>query len=148
MSGAPRTFAQYAAAFLAPPILVTSVALLVKGYAGPGDGFSGGVVAATGLLFHRLAFGPESLERIAARRTWMATALAGLVLALVVVLGPAVAGRALVSHFPGPGQPGASIGSIELHTALLFDVGVYLVVVGSVVTVIDAFGSTGKDAGG
>jgi multicomponent Na+:H+ antiporter subunit A len=46
------------------PTLMAAVAILVKGYAEPGDGFSAGVVAALGILLQYLAFGREQVERL------------------------------------------------------------------------------------
>ncbi len=43
------------------PTLVTAIAILVKGYASAGDGFSAGVVAGTGVVIQFLAFGPREL---------------------------------------------------------------------------------------
>lgn len=129
-------FVRVWARILLAPILVTAVALLVRGYASTGDGFAGGVVAATGVLLQYVAFGQRRVEAILPV-VWAGPAAGlGLALALAVTFGPSVLGRAPVSHLPAPGAHVVDVGMLEVHTALLFDAGVFLTVFGGLVSML------------
>ncbi len=118
------------------PALMVGAALLVGGYAGVGDGFSAGVVAALGVLMQYVALGYRDAERLLPGRLAPAAAFVGVLLALLVALVPLVAGKPLLTHWPGPQQPVAKLGKLELMTPVLFDVGVALLVLGSVVGLV------------
>lgn len=121
-----------AARFLLPLLLIFSVYLLVRGHNDPGGGFVGGLAAAAAFALYALAHGPD-----AARRALPATPLrfiaVGLLTALVSGLLPLLSGRAFMQGvwsavaLPAVGEPG---------TPLLFDIGVYCVVVGVVLTIV------------
>ena len=49
--------ARVVARLLLAPTLIAAVAVLVKGYVQPGDGFAAGAVAALGIAMQYLAFG-------------------------------------------------------------------------------------------
>lgn len=112
------------------PIFVVAVATMVKGYAGAGDGFSAGVIAALGVLLQYVAIGAEETERSPIVHYASAGALVGMAIALAVAFLPALGGAAVLTHWPGPGEHVVHVGSLELITAMLFDVGVFLIVFG------------------
>jgi hypothetical protein len=58
----------------------------------------------------------------------------GLALALAVALVPVLRGLPILTHWPPPGAPVVHFGTIETITAVLFDIGVFLLVVGFSVT--------------
>jgi multisubunit Na+/H+ antiporter MnhB subunit len=118
------------------PVLVVAVAVLVKGYADVGDGFAGGVIAALGVLLQYLAFGRVTVERALPVRRAAALAVAGLLIALAVTFVPVAAGGAPLEHAPAPGAEVVHLGSLELITAVAFDVGVFLLVLGMAVATI------------
>ena len=118
------------------PIFMVAVATMVKGYAGAGDGFSAGVIAALGVLLQYVAIGAEETERSPIVHFATAGALVGLAIALAVAFLPVLGDEAVLTHWPGPGEHVVHIGSLELITAVLFDVGVFLVVFGFGVGVI------------
>lgn len=126
------------ARFLLLPLLVLAVAVLVKGYTSVGDGFSAGVIAALAILLQYLAFGFEEAERRLPVRHATAVALSGLLLALVLAAAPLAAGEPLLTHAPSAGVEPVKIGTLELVTAVLFDLAIFLLVVGMVVAVIRA----------
>ena len=70
-------------------------------------------------------------------------AVAGLLVALAVAFVPTAFGRAVLQHSPGPGAHVTKVGSLELITAVLFDVGIMLLVVGVVVAIIHGLATAG-----
>ena len=129
-------FTRTVARFLMVPTFMVAAALLVRGYSDVGDGFSAGVVAALGVLMQYVGLGYRDAERLLPVRLAPAWAFAGLGLALMVALVPLVAGRSMLTHFPRPGASVTKLGTLELITPVLFDVGVALLVFGAVVGII------------
>jgi multisubunit Na+/H+ antiporter MnhB subunit len=115
----------------ARPILWASLALsvwiLLRGHNEPGGGFIGGLIAAIGLIVLALAAGPA-----AARRTMVLPPIVvaglGLLAALASALPGLLAGEPLLTHLWQVLDLG--IVTLPLGTTLIFDLGVYLVVVG------------------
>lgn len=115
-------------------ILVFSVYLLVRGHQSPGGGFSGALVAGTAFALYAIAEGAASV-RLALRIDPRHLIVIGLLLAL---------GAGLVGSFLGhPFLTGLwwtlSLGrdyEIVLGTPLFFDIGVYLIVLGTILTLI------------
>jgi multisubunit Na+/H+ antiporter MnhB subunit len=132
------TLTRMVARGLLAPILVVAAAILVKGYADVGDGFAAGVVAALGVLLQILAFGREEVAAALPLRHAPMVALAGVGVSLVVVAVPVLLGDAPLEHRPGPGGEVTYVGSLELISPVLFDVGVALLVLGGAVAIIDA----------
>jgi multisubunit Na+/H+ antiporter MnhB subunit len=64
------------------PTLMVAVAVLVKGYSQTGDGFSAGVIAATGVLLQYLAFGRRAVRRVLPAGLAPVAIVLGLLLAL------------------------------------------------------------------
>jgi multicomponent Na+:H+ antiporter subunit B len=122
-----------AARLLLPLLLLFSVFLLLRGHHEPGGGFAGGLVAAAGFSLLLIAFDVPTARRALGLdpRTLIGI---GLVVALVSGLFGPLTGRPFLTgvwaYLPMPG------GALDLGTPLLFDVGVYLVVVGTALTVI------------
>lgn len=116
------------------PGLVIAAATLVKGYSEVGDGFTAGAIAALTILIQLVAFGyAEAARRLPVIRLAPVAAVAGLAVALAVALVPVARGESLLEHAPPPGEDVVRLGTLELITAVAFDVGVFLVVVGTVV---------------
>ena len=127
---------QTIARLLFVPALIVAVGTLVKGYADTGDGFTAGVIAALAVLLQFVAFGEREVERFLPLRFAPAVAVSGLVLALAVAFVPVLLGRPVMTHAPGPGTTVIHLGTLELITAVLFDVGVFLLVFGFAVAAI------------
>jgi multisubunit Na+/H+ antiporter MnhB subunit len=119
------------------PILMVAVATLIKGYADTGDGFTAGVIAALAVLLQFLAFGEREVARQLPIRYAPTAALVGLVVALAVTFLSVLRGEAILTHSPAPGADVVHLGSLELLTAVVFDVGVFLLVLGFAVSTID-----------
>ncbi|MDR5866599.1 Na+/H+ antiporter subunit B [Halomonas koreensis] len=122
-----------AAQWLLPLQLLFSVFLLLRGHDAPGGGFIAGLVAAGGFALYLFAHGRRALSRM------LRVAPRDLI-GLGLVLG-------VLSALPawGRGEPffTAQWGALPwiglpLSTPLLFDLGVYLVVLGTLLTAITA----------
>ncbi len=118
------------------PTFVIALAILVRGYVDVGDGFAAGMIAALGILTQYVAFGSAETERLLPVRLAPQTAVAGLTVALVVTFAPLAWGDPPLSHLPAPGDDVVRLGTLELLTAVAFDVGVFLLVLGAVVGII------------
>jgi multicomponent Na+:H+ antiporter subunit B len=123
-------------------MLLFSIFILLRGHNEPGGGFIGGLIASTAFSLHSLAFGPKALRRLLriVPRTLITAGLAtALVSGLVGMAGgdPFLTGR--WAHLGGAlAEKGIAVG-----TPLVFDIGVYLVVVGAVLTVVQALQEDG-----
>lgn len=110
-----------AALVLLPPVLLMGAYLAVFGHLSPGGGFSGGAVAATGLLLVVVALGADALARRFDDR-WMERLEGSLLgLLLVLVLLP-LAWRAPVAvNFLPAGEMGTlfSAGTIPVYSVLI-----------------------------
>jgi len=126
------------ARLLLPVTFLAAIALLVKGYQSVGDGFSAGVTAASGILLQYLAFKPSEVRELAPVRYSMMIAMAGLLLAFSVVFMPVLFGLPLLTHFPRPDENVTILGTLEFHTAILFDLGVFGLVFGFIITTMRA----------
>lgn len=114
-----------------PAAIVFSIYVLLRGHNEPGGGFIGGLIAAAGIAVHALPRGRDSLLRTL-RVPPKALIGAGLMFALVSGLPALLLGTAYLTHqWPFP--------VLGLGTTLVFDVGVYLCVVGSVLTFLSYY---------
>lgn len=118
------------------PILVTALAVLVKGYTDTGDGFSAGVIAGFGVLLQYLAFGFRAVEARLPLRIAPYLAWAGLLIVLLIAFVPVLLGEPILTHFPAPEDHVIQVGTLEVHTAVAFDVGIFLVVFGFTVQIM------------
>jgi multicomponent Na+:H+ antiporter subunit B len=123
--------------YLVAVLLVFSVYMLLRGHNEPGGGFIGGLIGATGFVLYALGCGTvEARESLRLRPQTIA--MAGLGVALAAGLAAALFGDALFTGqwlFLGATEDDYGI---PLSTVLVFDVGVYLVVLGSVLTLVFA----------
>lgn len=117
---------------LCPLMLVFSVFLLVRGHNEPGGGFVGGLVAATAFA---LVLASDGLARARALLRLEPLSYVGAGLAVAVLSGTLgfFEGRAFLTGL-WLETPVPVIG--KLGTPLVFDVGVYLVVLGIALTIV------------
>jgi len=129
-----------AARYLMPLLLVFSVFLLLRGHNEIGGGFVGGLVAAVAVVLYMIAEGvpaARALLRVEPRTL----IVSGLILALASALTGWVVGKPFMSSVWIP-QPLPVLGKIG--TPLLFDIGVYLVVVGTVLLILFSLAEDGS----
>ncbi len=123
--------------YLAGLLLIFSLYMLLRGHNEPGGGFIGGLIGATGFILYTLACGVAEARR-ALRVEPQGIAAVGLGIALLAGLFAGLFGDAL---FTGQwlflGETEDSKGW-PISTVLAFDIGVYLVVFGSVLTLVFA----------
>lgn len=117
---------------LLPLTVAFSIYLLWRGHNEPGGGFVGGLIAAAGCTLHALANGRDALERLI-RATPKAIAGTGLLLAIASGVPALAFGTPFLTH------RWTFVGDFAIGTALLFDIGVYLTVVGAVLTFFDFY---------
>ena len=111
---------------LLPVSLAFSLWLLWRGHNEPGGGFVGGLVAAAGVAVHSLPRGRRSLDGLL-RAKPTTIAAAGVLLGMGSGLPSLLTGAPFLTH-----QWFVTAGGFAVGTPLLFDCGVYLAVVGSV----------------
>jgi multicomponent Na+:H+ antiporter subunit B len=122
----PSLILQTAVRYLVPLLLMFSVFLLLRGHNEPGGGFVGGLVAGSAFALYGIADGME-VARQSLRVAPQQIIGVGLSFALTSGLLSFVAGHPFMTSLwddralPGIGKPG---------TPVMFDTGVYLVVVG------------------
>lgn len=136
----PGLIFQFGARILLPLCVALSLIALYRGHNEPGGGFIGGLIFAAGFILYGMAFGGQ-----AARRKLKASPTvyigSGLLVALVSGLfGPAI-GKPFLSALWLPDFTLPLLGKVHLGTPLLFDVGVFLVVVGFTLQVVFNFQS-------
>ncbi|HEY7519212.1 MAG TPA: MnhB domain-containing protein [Methylomirabilota bacterium] len=125
------------ARLLLGPSLVVAVAIMVKGYSDVGDGFSAGVIVALAVSLQYVAYGRRRAEAaLPLLRLAPFVAVSGLLLALAVGFFPVLRGKPIFTHWPAPGVEPTKIGTLEVLTAVAFDIGVFLLVVGVLVVLV------------
>jgi multisubunit Na+/H+ antiporter MnhB subunit len=105
-----------------------AIFLLFRGHNRPGGGFIGGIIAAAGFLLYGIVFGSEKvLEKIRVNPRYIMGS--GLLIAFLAATIPMILGKPPLTAmwvFPA---------GIPLGTPLLFDVGVFVLVLGMIVSI-------------
>ena len=131
---------------LLPIAAIVAAALMVKGYADVGEGFGAGVIVALAVGLRYVVLGPEranSTMPLIHRAPLLAAA--GLIVALAFGFAGLVFGDPPFTHYPGPGEPVVRIGTLELTTAVGFDIGIFLLVAASASTLIRQLSLLGSE---
>ena len=140
-------FAVLAPRLLAPAVVV-ALALVVKGYTDVGDGFSAGVIVGLAVALRYVTLGPEATERgLPILRHAPAGVAGGLLLSIAVGFGPVLWGDPPFTHVPGPGEDVVHVGTLELISAVAFDVGVLVLVASALVLLIHHLSSLVLETG-
>ena len=123
--------------YLAGLLLLFSLYMLLRGHNQPGGGFIGGLTGATGFVLYAIACGTKDARK-ALRLEPNNIAMAGRGIALLAGLIAALFGDALFTGqwlFIGETEDDKGL---PLSTVLVFDIGVYLVVFGSITALVFA----------
>jgi multicomponent K+:H+ antiporter subunit A len=126
------------ARILFPFIVLVAIFLLLRGHNETGGGFIAGLVLAIGLILQSIANGQSWTDERLPRdfSPWIA---AGLLVAGLTGIGSALVGSPfLTSSYDYPVLP--LLGAVPLASAALFDLGVFLAVVGATMTMLGALG--------
>jgi multicomponent Na+:H+ antiporter subunit B len=121
--------------YLMPLLLMFSLFLLLRGHNEPGGGFDAGLVAAAAFALYALASGVPAARRALQVDVHVFIGV-GLLLALVAGLYPLLLGEPFLTGIWTRDLVLPRIGKIDLGTPLLFDVGVFLVVLGVALLIV------------
>ena len=122
---------------LLAPALMVAAAIIVKGYTDVGDGFSAGVIVALAIALRYVALGPERAEHsLPVLRYASPAAARGRRAARAGGFLPGVVGAPPLTPIPRAGGAGVQIGTLELISAVLFDVALFVLVTGALVLLV------------
>ncbi|WP_257657564.1 Na+/H+ antiporter subunit B [Parapedobacter lycopersici] len=126
------TILKTATSYLLPILLLFSVFILLRGHYHPGGGFVGGLIASIAFVLHGFTYGTENTLKL--MRYHPAVLIpAGLALATLSMFAPVLLGLPVMTGL-WIDEPIPVIGMVG--SALFFDLGVYLVVIGVVLTIL------------
>jgi multicomponent Na+:H+ antiporter subunit B len=136
-----------------PLILVTAVALLLRGHNLPGGGFVAGVLTVTAFALTAIIYGLDELEETllgvtvpgrgvlsGGTETFARTFAGGLALAASGGVAAMLFGYPFLSQAVLFVEGVPLYHEFEIASALVFDLGVYLVVVGALLTIVKVVG--------
>lgn len=121
-------------------IIIFSVYLFFAGHYTPGGGFIGGLMTSAALVLLLLAFDIKTIKTIFPF-DFMTVAAVGLLISVLTGVGAFFFDVAYLTHtFDYVELP--ILGETALASTLIFDLGVYLVVVGIAMTIIQTIGES------
>jgi multicomponent Na+:H+ antiporter subunit A len=120
-----------------PLMLLFGALMALKGHNAPGGGFIGGLIIAVALAIYRMAYDAQSLHTVVPvhPRVLVCT---GLALAVATALVPLVAGEPVLRSVVTDLHLSQRV-TVHFVSAIFFDVGVLLVVVGSSLGIVTRF---------
>jgi multicomponent K+:H+ antiporter subunit A len=138
-----------AARLVLPLAVVVSVYMFWRGHSLPGGGFIAGLVTAVALVLQYMALGQQKADAVlhgAGGQRFTRWIGAGIGIAALTGVGAFVFGRPFLTSASGyPLVP--VLGEVPLATALLFDLGVYITVVGATLLMLSVLGAASKEPG-
>jgi len=135
-------FFQTVIRFLFFMINVLAVYLLLRGHNAPGGGFIAGVATAISLVLLGLVTGLRELRGVM-RMDPVRIAAFGLFLAVATGCAPALFGQPFLTQYNVHLEKVPLFSDLHLGTPLLFDAGVYFVVVGITCKILFVLGQSG-----
>jgi monovalent cation:proton antiporter len=145
MGAAARLCYRIRTRVMMPIALMVGAYIFLRGHNQPGGGFIAGLIVAIAFLMQYMASGfawAEARQRV----TYHATIGVGVLIASVTGIGAWLAGRPFLTsdygylHFP-------PIEEFEWATAMAFDTGVFLTVVGAVMLALNSLSSMARRSG-
>lgn len=130
-----------ASRLIIPLLLLFSIFLLLRGHNDPGGGFVGGLVAGSGFVLYAFSRGDAQARRVlrVAPRLLLGIGLACALGAGLLALG---LGEPFLHSLWTP-EVHLLNGHMKAGTTLLFDIGVFFVVIGTVLLMVFSVGETG-----
>lgn len=121
-------------------IILFSIRLFFSGHYYAGGGFVGGLMTSGAIILIMIAYDMKTVKNLLPinYRKLLAT---GLLIAISTGLIGVFQGDPFLTHYYGYFNL-PLLGETSLHTATLFDLGVYLVVVGVTLTIIQSIGES------
>jgi len=119
-------------------VLTGSLYLLFAGHNQPGGGFAGGIVAGAAIALRYISGGIGEVRSLSRGRPWYALG-AGVMIAALTALVPLLFGGAVLEGYTWTWNS-ELLGKVKMTSALIFDIGVYLVVIGLVLMLFESFG--------
>jgi multicomponent Na+:H+ antiporter subunit B len=116
-----------------PLLLLFAVFLLLRGHNQPGGGFVGGLVVSASFVLCSIAFGVDAARRALPVRPSTLLGI-GLLVALLSGLPGVIGGGAFMTAIWTTIAVGST--GLDVGTPLIFDVGVFLAVIGVVLTIV------------
>jgi multisubunit Na+/H+ antiporter MnhB subunit len=116
-----------------PLLLLFALFLLLRGHNQPGGGFVGGLVVAASFVLYSIAFGVDAARRALLVRPSTLLGI-GLLVALVSGLPGVAVGRPFMTAIWTTVGTGST--ALDVGTPLVFDIGVFLAVIGVVLTIV------------
>lgn len=132
----------------APLIILVSIHFFLQGHNKPGGGFIAGTMTAAAISLKYIVFGLQGFREMTERqhsnphgaaKWYIPLSGTGLALALGTGLMMMALGSNFLQHSMGDLHL-PFFGGLHWTTALIFDLGVYLAVVGSALTIIEVLG--------
>ena len=123
---------------LYPSILVLSLYFLFSGHNQPGGGFVGGLAASAGISLRYVTGGVDAVRRSFRSQPWSILG-PGHALSVGTAIFPMLLGGKILEHGTLKLHP-PLLGDVKATSALPFDIGVYLVVIGLALMIFEAFG--------
>lgn len=125
---------QTATRYLLPILLLFSIVVLLQGHNQPGGGFIGGLIASAAFALHAMSFGPVATRRVL-RTDLTAVTGVGLFFAIAAgIVGIVLGDPFLTGEWTSIGVAGME--PVKVGTPVLFDLGVYVVVFGVVMSMV------------
>jgi multicomponent K+:H+ antiporter subunit A len=128
---------------LLPLALAVSVYILLRGHNLPGGGFIAGLITGVAFMLQYVASGIDFAQARLQRFDYIKVAATGLALATGTGLASWLFGLPFLASAHGYVHP-PLIGKTELASAMVFDLGVYLVVVAGVLLVLSELGGLSR----
>lgn len=137
MTALPSLILRTAVRWISPLLLLFSLFLLLRGHYEPGGGFSGGLIAATGFALLTFGYSLNTARRLL-RVPPIVLVAVGIGLSLASGLLALITGQPFLTGLWVKVSLAGTV-TLELGTPLLFDVGVYLTVIGATLTMLFEF---------
>ena len=128
---------RYCTRAILPIIVIFSIFLLLRGHNNPGGGFIGGLVAAAAVTLYYIAH--HKMPEFILMQHWQAILVTGSLCLLASLILPVFVGKTVLT---GLWFKLTLLGeTLYIGTPLLFDIGVYLLVLGSVIIMVQTLES-------